>query len=103
MVPDMLDRPSDNIRDRSREATRELRRYVEEAIAQRDLRPGDQLPTERDLAAKFGIGRNTVRKILVTLEREGKIERSVGRGTFIRPQRTEAPSAEAELAATVSR
>jgi DNA-binding FadR family transcriptional regulator len=74
-----------NIRDRSREASRELRRFVEDGLARREFRAGDKLPNERKLAVKFRTGRNTVRKTLVELEKEGKIERTVGRGTFVRP------------------
>lgn len=101
----MLTRSSENIRDRSREAAKEIRRFIEEGIASRSLHPGDKLPNERDLAVTYGIGRNTVRKILVELEQEGKIERSVGRGTFVRTRSGPAGGAtsEAALATAVSR
>jgi len=82
----MLMVQEDNVRDRSREAAKEIRRFIEEGIASRKLRAGDKLPNERDLAAQFSTGRNTVRKILVALEEEGKIIRHVGRGTFVKPQ-----------------
>jgi len=44
---------------------------------------GYQLPAERELVSTFGVARNTLRKALDELEREGVIERHVGRGTFI--------------------
>lgn len=72
-----------NVRDRSRDATLRIRRYVADGIASARLQPGDRLPTERDLAQRFRTGRNTVRRTLVALEQEGKIERHVGRGTFV--------------------
>lgn len=46
-------------------------------------RPGERLPAERALAGEFGIGRGTVRRALATLEREGRIRRHVGQGTFV--------------------
>jgi len=54
-------------------------------------RPGERLPTERALGARHGVARNTVRRALDALEREGLIRRHVGRGTF----RTDAPPAPA--------
>ncbi|MEP9354631.1 FadR/GntR family transcriptional regulator [Xanthobacter sp. KR7-65] len=101
----MLSSPPENIRDRSREAAREIRRFIEEGIASNVLNPGDKLPNERDLAERFGIGRNSVRKVLIALEQEGRIERSVGRGTFVAGTLTNAESAPAvgKFFATISR
>ena len=41
-----------------------------------------QLPTERDLAARIGVGRRAVRRALEVLEAEGRIWRHQGKGTF---------------------
>lgn len=46
------------------------------------LAPGGRLPAERDLAHAFGVSRGTLRKALLALEREGRIWRRVGQGTF---------------------
>jgi GntR family transcriptional repressor for pyruvate dehydrogenase complex len=65
------------------------RRKVYEAIAEqllariseRHLRPGDPLPTERELTQGYGVGRSSVREALRMLESRGVIE-SVGNGSF---------------------
>lgn len=43
---------------------------------------GDRLPAERDLTKHVGCSRETLRKALADLEREGEIWRNVGQGTF---------------------
>jgi GntR family transcriptional regulator len=44
---------------------------LRDAIASGALAPGDPLPSEEELAAEHGVGRDTVRRALLTLEREG--------------------------------
>jgi DNA-binding FadR family transcriptional regulator len=72
-----------NVRDRSKEAAREIRHFIEAGISKQTLKPGDKLPTEREIASRFMAARNTVRKTLDSLEQEGIIIREVGRGTFV--------------------
>jgi GntR family transcriptional regulator len=52
-------------------------------------RPGDRLPTERDLAGDYGVSLITVRRALAELVHEGRIERTRGRGTFVLRPRME--------------
>ncbi len=47
--------------------------------------PGQQLPSEADLAAQLGISRPTLREALLYLEQEGVIVRKHGVGTFVAP------------------
>lgn len=47
------------------------------------LGPGDRLPTEPELATRFGAGRHSVRRAVHALAREGKVSVEQGRGTFI--------------------
>lgn len=47
-----------------------------------DIPPDGRLPTERQFAEKFGIGRRAVRRALEALESEGLISRRQGSGTF---------------------
>jgi len=47
------------------------------------LRPGDALPSVRQLAAELGVNPNTVQQAYRELEREGLVEVRRGQGTFI--------------------
>ena len=47
------------------------------------LRPGDKLPSERELMAQLGVGRNSLREAVKTLSAVGVIEVAVGEGTFV--------------------
>lgn len=44
---------------------------------------GERIPTEPELVAEFGIGRNTVREALQSLVHAGVLRREQGRGTFV--------------------
>lgn len=48
-----------------------------------DLFPGDQLPPETALAARFGVNRHTIRAAVAALEKEGILRAEQGRGTFL--------------------
>jgi len=52
--------------------------HIERQILDGALRPGDRLPTERELQARFGVGRPAIREALITLQRAGLIEISNG-------------------------
>jgi len=56
---------------------------VEDAILKGQLKPGDQLPAERDLAHSFGVSRTAVREAVKTLREKGLVEAFSGRGTFV--------------------
>jgi GntR family transcriptional regulator len=47
------------------------------------LRPGDRLPTVRELAARTRVNRNTAARAIRELESEGIVRTRVGQGTFV--------------------
>ena len=51
------------------------------------LKPGDQLPPERELAEQFKVSRNSVRDALRTLEARGLLEIRQGGGTYVQTVR----------------
>jgi DNA-binding transcriptional MocR family regulator len=61
-------------------------------IAAQRLKPGDRLPTHRDLAWKLGVTVGTVTRAYAEAERRGLIAGEVGRGTFIRDRLGDAVS-----------
>src|SRR6058998_2139285 len=61
----------------------QLERAVRAGIATGRLRPGDQLPTVRQLAVDLQVNANTVARVYAELERAGIIETKRGVGSFI--------------------
>jgi len=61
----------------------QLERGLRAAIATSRLRPGDQLPTVRQLAVDLRINANTVARVYLELERSGVIETRRGVGSFV--------------------
>jgi GntR family transcriptional regulator, transcriptional repressor for pyruvate dehydrogenase complex len=61
--------------------------YIRDTISSGQLRPGDRLPPETDLARSLGVSRPTVREALKVLEALNVLESSTGPtgGTFVRP------------------
>ena len=69
---------------------------MKSAIVGGELRTGDRLPPERELARRYGCSLITVRRALDELSREGRLRRHQGRGTFVLPPRLERDIAEAQ-------
>lgn len=57
---------------------------VLQGIEQGWLRPGEQLPRERQLARALGVSLAPVRQAMVDLTKEGYVDRTRGKGTFVR-------------------
>ena len=56
---------------------------IEQRLVAGELKVGDQLPSERELAEQFAVSRTAVREAIKTLREKGLVEILVGRGTFI--------------------
>jgi GntR family transcriptional regulator len=53
-------------------------------INRRELLPGDVIPSEAELSARYGVAVGTVRKAIDRLVADGVLDRQQGRGTFVR-------------------
>ncbi|MGC9522697.1 MAG: GntR family transcriptional regulator [Anaerolineae bacterium] len=64
---------------------RSLRDQVESSVSRliKQLRPGDQLPPEPELARQLGVSRPTLREVLRTFAERGLLVRRQGVGTFV--------------------
>ncbi|MFN4169747.1 MAG: GntR family transcriptional regulator, partial [Pannonibacter phragmitetus] len=58
-------------------------------IAEGHYKPGDKLPTEAQLAARFGVNRHTVRHALAALAEAGTVHSRRGAGVFVTIQPTD--------------
>ena len=61
----------------------EIVERIIDLISQRVLKPGDRLPSEKDLANQLGVGRTTIREALRSLAVLGVVDGRVGEGTFV--------------------
>jgi GntR family transcriptional repressor for pyruvate dehydrogenase complex len=68
---------------RSSRLYEQIVQQVEESIRKGAMKPGDQLPPERELAQQFGVSRTAVREAVKALREKGHVEAYPGRGTFI--------------------
>jgi len=67
---------------RPRAAARE---YLEGYFLEHDLKPGDRLPSERELCEMWGVSRTTLRSAVARMEADGLLYTRPGSGTFIAP------------------
>lgn len=64
--------------------SRRIADAVRALITAGELAPGDQLPSERELARRFGTARNTAREAIRLLTEEALVTARHGRGVFVR-------------------
>ncbi|MGD9974418.1 MAG: FadR/GntR family transcriptional regulator [Desulfatirhabdiaceae bacterium] len=61
----------------------EISRQIEELIQSGKLKPGDKLPTERELSEIFNVSRHSVREAIRVLENNQLINSVAGSGTYV--------------------
>ena len=82
--------PADAIKPIGRpNLTREVVNAVARLIMERVWRPGDGIPSEKELAARFGVGRSTIREAIQSLVMMGVVAIRPGEGSFIREPTSE--------------
>lgn len=62
---------------------RQLKDLLQDRVQTSEWLPGARMPTEKQLAADYGVSVITVRQALARLAAEGLVERYPGRGTFV--------------------
>lgn len=68
-----------------------IARTLRAELAAGHYRPGDRLPTEAELAVRFGVNRHTVRHALAVLAEAGLVHPRRGAGVFVAARPTEYP------------
>ena len=66
---------------------RNIAEALQRDIRQNVLKPGDRLPSEQALVARFGVNRHTVRRAIAALSELGVLRAEQGRGTFVQTDR----------------
>ncbi|MGH7883498.1 MAG: GntR family transcriptional regulator [Candidatus Dormibacteraceae bacterium] len=64
----------------------QIANHVREAIIRGDLKPGDEIPSERQIVEEWHVSRPTATRALAALRAEGIVEARQGSGTYVRDQ-----------------
>lgn len=75
----------ENAGTRRRSTVEQVRGEIETMIKESGLKPGDRLPSESELAIRFGVSRSSIREALKHLEEAGSVSAIHGRGRFLSP------------------
>lgn len=67
----------------------QLKNIIETQIKKGNLKPYEQIPSERELCEKYGVSRITVRQAITLAEHQGLVHRTHGIGTFVNKQKIE--------------
>lgn len=69
---------------RPKKISEEIVEQIKGLISRGELKPGERIPSERDLATMLGVSRPSVREAIMVLEAMGFLDSRQGGGTFIR-------------------
>ncbi|MFI7490789.1 GntR family transcriptional regulator [Micromonospora echinaurantiaca] len=72
--------------DDPKQASQQIANKLRAAILTRRLAPGDKLPSQPELATRYGVARETVKRALEVLRAERLIVTRQGSGAFVRAQ-----------------
>ena len=61
----------------------QLKEYLRRLIEEQELKPGEKIPSQKELTEEFGIGRLTARHAIGQLVNEGYLNSQQGKGTFV--------------------
>src|SRR5438105_12845600 len=61
----------------------QIKILITQSLIAGEWRPGEAIPSEIDLAARFGVSQGTVRKAIDELSAENILVRKQGKGTFV--------------------
>jgi GntR family transcriptional repressor for pyruvate dehydrogenase complex len=68
---------------RPKKISEEIIEQIQKRIADGHLKPGERIPSERDLAALLGVSRPSVREAIMSLHAMGLLESRQGGGTYV--------------------
>ena len=63
--------------------------WINENIDSGALKPGERIPSENELCARFGLSRQTIRHAIARMAEDGLLESRQGSGTYVADQRAE--------------
>lgn len=67
----------------SRSLTQQTTEALRAKIAEGPMKPGDRLPTEKELEAEFGVSRTVIREAVAVLKADGLVQPRRGAGIFV--------------------
>jgi GntR family transcriptional regulator len=69
----------------------QVKSTIAEAVSSGELQPHRRIPSERELAAMFGVSRMTIRQALLELINEGSLYTRSGKGTYVAERKIAQP------------
>jgi len=69
---------------RPKKISEEIVNQIKQLISNGELKPGDRIPSERELATMLGVSRPSVREAIMVLDAMGFLESRQGGGTFVK-------------------
>jgi GntR family transcriptional regulator len=88
-APDPMTQPSPSFQP----LYQQIKGLIEKSLEAGEWRPGEAIPSEHDLARRFGVSHGTVRKAVGALASDNLLVRRQGRGTFVATHTEEKTSA----------